>query len=182
MSIEGLISRSAARFWTAPVLWRFGFARDRYESARGLAHSKTLREGPYRRQWRSFGSARHSGCTLHGSSASPAGRKKIAHRFIGGYEQGGEASPARDERTLPSLTGLVPRPRPCPPMNRWAIFFRPAGLAQMRVRCNSPLPLSLDQPIEQRQRTGALQDAAAPNNVPWDWTLDFGLWTSNFEL
>src|ERR1051325_5347342 len=35
-------------------------------------------------------------------SASPAGRKKIAHRFIGGYHVRRGPSPARDERTLPS--------------------------------------------------------------------------------
>src|ERR1051325_2942790 len=48
-------------------------------------------------------------CTLHGSLASPAGRKKIAHRFIGGYRPWREASPARDGRVLSSLTGLGPR-------------------------------------------------------------------------
>src|ERR1051325_228889 len=87
-------------------------------------------------------SNRPRGCTLQGSLASPAGRTKIAHRLIGGDERGGEASPPRDERTLPSLTGLVPLRRPCPPMNRWAILFRPAGLAQMRVRCSPRGPHS----------------------------------------
>ena len=29
--------------WSAPVLWRFSLGRDATQSARGLAHSKTLR-------------------------------------------------------------------------------------------------------------------------------------------
>src|ERR1051325_1198189 len=60
--------------------------------------------------------------------ASPAGRKKIAHRFIGGYHVRRGPSPVRDERILPSLAGLASRHGRYPPMNRWAIFFRPAGL------------------------------------------------------
>ena len=35
-------ARTAARFWTAPALWRFPNGRVRPHSARGLAHSKTL--------------------------------------------------------------------------------------------------------------------------------------------
>ena len=34
---------------------------------------------------------------------SPAGRKKIAHQFIGGYNPIHEMSPARDERNLSDL-------------------------------------------------------------------------------
>src|ERR1051325_5951923 len=61
-------------------------------------------------------------------SASPAGRQKIAHRFTGGYRPWREASPARNGRILSSLTGLGARLALYPPMNRWAIFCRPAGL------------------------------------------------------
>src|ERR1051325_2228845 len=71
-------------------------------------------------------------CTLYESLASPAGRKKIAHGFIGGYHVRRGPSPVRDERILPSLAGLAPRHGCYPPMNRWAIFFRPAGLAQSK--------------------------------------------------
>src|ERR1051325_10815619 len=62
-------------------------------------------------------------------TASLAGRKKIAHRFIGGHGWGRGKSHARDGSILSSLTGLAPSSRSDPPMNRWAIFFRPAGLA-----------------------------------------------------
>src|ERR1051325_1538519 len=58
-------------------------------------------------------------------SASPAGRTKIAHRFIGGCERRGVASPARDERTLPSLTGLVPHPPPLPTDESVGYFLSP---------------------------------------------------------
>src|ERR1051325_11346681 len=46
-------------------------------------------------------------------SASPAGRKKIAHRFIGGYQRVGSASPARDGSVLSSLKGLFLCPTQC---------------------------------------------------------------------
>ena len=36
--------RISARFWSAPVLWRFLFVAERCKSARGLAHSKTWRK------------------------------------------------------------------------------------------------------------------------------------------
>ena len=138
-------SRTARSVWNAPYPGAFGgpglIATDSAGFSgrtQGIRGASLAIAGIHYRTARSVWNAPYPGCTLHGSLASPAGRKKIAHRFIGGYERGGEASPARDERILPSLTGLVPRPRPCPPMNRWAIFFRPAGLAQMRVRCRYP--------------------------------------------
>src|SRR5882724_41574 len=85
----------------------------------------------------------------------PQGRKKIAHQFIGGKTVGVGKSPARDGRGLWNPTafritsqcalgaGGIPTRRtllissvpggthpahiPVPPMNRWAIFFRPRG-------------------------------------------------------
>src|ERR1051325_6543065 len=79
----------------------------------------------------------------HAASASPAGRQTIAHRFIGGYGRARGASPARDGRVLSSLTGLVARPTRYPPMNRWAMVFRPAGLPEIRVtRCRRDRPHS----------------------------------------
>src|ERR1051325_1017807 len=46
---------------------------------------------------------RSSGCALRGSFASPPGRKKIAHRFIGGYERGceGKVPPGTKELCHP---------------------------------------------------------------------------------
>src|SRR5208282_6681121 len=46
--------------------------------------------------------------TLHFTriTTSPAGRPRIAHRFIGGYGPGSGASPARDGRVLSSLRDL----------------------------------------------------------------------------
>jgi hypothetical protein len=35
-------SRTSARFWSAPVLWRFGHEEQRTKSGRGLPQSKTL--------------------------------------------------------------------------------------------------------------------------------------------
>src|ERR1051325_8301762 len=52
-------------------------------------------------------------------------QQKIAHRFIGGCERRGVASPARDERTLPSLTGLVPHPPPLPTDESVGYFLSP---------------------------------------------------------
>ena len=37
---------SPARFWSAPVFWRFSYRGEPTESARGLAQSKTLPRGP----------------------------------------------------------------------------------------------------------------------------------------
>src|ERR1041384_3931403 len=85
---------------------------------------------------------RRNARTLRGSLASPAGRKKIAHRFIGGPGRGRGTSPVRDGRVLSSLAGLVLPLRSYPPMNLWAIFFRPAGLAQIPVRFKLNTPHS----------------------------------------
>ena len=81
------------------------------------------------------------------SHLCPGGLSKIAHRFIGGSTGAKMQSPvgakenAQTEAILPSLTGLVHPGTSTPPMNRWAIFFRPMGwdswgrLAANKCRC-----------------------------------------------
>ena len=70
---------------------------------------------------------------------SPAGRKRIARCFNTGRTSGGRTSPVRDGRTpgksivisfVPDGTGSLFSP--APPMNRWAMVFRPAGLTQAK--------------------------------------------------
>src|ERR1051325_912717 len=71
--------------------------------------------------------------------AQQRGRKKATRGKAGegrGEGAGGRGEcPAGGGTPSPPVTGFVPLPGLCPPSNRWAIFFRPAGLAQMRARC-----------------------------------------------
>ena len=39
------IVQNSARFWSAPVLWRFGIAKFAVKSGRGLPQFKTLARG-----------------------------------------------------------------------------------------------------------------------------------------
>ena len=56
---------------------------------------------------------------------SPAGRKKMAHRFIGGCRRRAVESPVRDQRTLPSLTGLIASSFPVPTDKSVGHFLSP---------------------------------------------------------
>src|SRR5213592_3471727 len=44
--VQRRIVGSPARFWSAPVFWRFSYGGEPTKSARGLAQSKTLPRGP----------------------------------------------------------------------------------------------------------------------------------------
>src|ERR1051325_10892289 len=55
--------------------------------------------------------------------ASPAGRKKIAHRFIGGLERARGTSPVRDGRVLSSLAGLAAPPGSFVPTDESVGYF-----------------------------------------------------------
>src|SRR3954451_6734757 len=43
-SKKSTAAKISARFWTAPVLWRFSTTQPRFKSVRGLAQSRTLRD------------------------------------------------------------------------------------------------------------------------------------------
>src|SRR6266700_5319228 len=67
---------SPARFWSAPVFWRFGIGGEPSESARGLAQSKTLPRdpqvhGPYACEKTKGGSPRTSGCACAATNYWP---------------------------------------------------------------------------------------------------------------
>ena len=66
------------------------------------------------------------------------GRPKIAHGFNRGsrvekgHSPGGaKENVIRNNPALPSLTGLIRFSHQNPPMNRWAISFRPIGLVEL---------------------------------------------------
>jgi hypothetical protein len=66
----------------------------------------------------------------------PSGTTENSPRFQPWVTDGKRPEPRRGERkcprhnpALPSLTGLIRSSHEDPPMNRWAIFFRPIGLA-----------------------------------------------------
>ncbi|MDB5392325.1 MAG: hypothetical protein JWM11_7971 [Planctomycetaceae bacterium] len=62
------------------------------------------------------------------------GRPIIAHRFIGGLQSCYEKSPLRDDsKFLSPLGGLLDQIDLIPPMNRWAIIYRPYG-TETRIR------------------------------------------------
>ena len=67
--------RRTARFWSAPVFWRFGNGREPTESARGLAQSKTLPRDPLVHGPNACAKAKaylDSTVNLHCSSKNPA--------------------------------------------------------------------------------------------------------------
>ena len=78
----------------------------------------------------------------------PEGRQTIAQRFNAGSGAAPESSPGRDGRSpvggkasgsvVPDGTRFVGRATP--PMNRWAILFRPAGLGNLPVKIGFTLP------------------------------------------
>src|SRR5947208_16249205 len=73
-----------ARFWSAPVFWRFGNGGEPTESARGLAQSKTLPrnpqlQGPHASENTKWGSPRTSvGLDAIEHFARAAGRSRPA--------------------------------------------------------------------------------------------------------
>src|SRR5208282_2258799 len=81
-----------------------------------------------------------SGCTLHACLASPAGRKKIAHRFIGGCGSGvGQVPEGRKNSTVPGGTRCAPRSVPTDKSVGYSRSPRWAGSDACKVQGSGPL-------------------------------------------
>src|SRR5208283_5537310 len=82
-------------------------------------------------------------CTLHACLASPAGRKKIAHRFIGGCGSGvGQVPEGRKNSTVPGGTRSAPRSVPTDESVGYSRPPRRAGSDACKVQTAPPPPIA----------------------------------------
>src|SRR5208282_5208227 len=87
-----------------------------------------------------------SPCSLHACLASPAGRKKIAHRFIGGCGSGvGQVPEGRKNATVPGGTRSAPRSVPTDKSVGYSRSPRWAGSDACKVQRGQPHSKTLRQ-------------------------------------